>query len=200
MTFEITSLDRRKKMHQIMDRLQCRLKALIINRFLRRKGIKFDGIPSFSGSWPNINNEGKIFLGVNCYFRSFRLRLNITVRKNAELEIGDNSLLNDGVNICATQSIRIGHHAKVGDMTYIYDTDFHEVSPDAPINHAPVSIGNNVWIGAKSMILAGSIIGHHSVIAAGSMVNGEIPAKSLVAGSPARLIKTLNVFDGWIRK
>lgn len=186
-------------MHQIMNRLPWRLKTLIINWFLKRKGIKFDGIPSFSGRWPDINNEGKIFIGVNCSFRSFRLRQCITVRKNAELEIGYNSYLNDGVNICATQFIRIGHHAKIGDMTYIYDTDFHEVSPDAPIKHAPVSIGNNVWIGAKSMILPGTVIGDHSVIAAGSIVTGEIPAKSLAAGSPARVIKTLNVPDSWLR-
>jgi acetyltransferase-like isoleucine patch superfamily enzyme len=116
------------------------------------------------------------------------------------LEIGYSSFLNDGVNICATQSVRIGHHAKIGDMAYIYDTDFHEVSPDAPIKHAPVFIGNNVWIGAYSMVLPGAVIGDHSVIAAGSIVTCAIPTKSLAAGSPARVIRTLNVPDGWLRK
>ncbi len=183
-----------------MNRLPRRLKTLMIKWFLKRNGIKFDGIPSFSGRWPDINNEGRISIGANCSFRSFRLRQHITVCKNGELEIGDHSFLNDGVNICATQSITIGHHAKIGDMTYIYDTDFHELSPDTPIKHAPVSIGNNVWIGANSIILPGAVIGDHSVIAAGSIVTGEIPAKSLAAGPPARLVKTLNVPDGWLRK
>jgi acetyltransferase-like isoleucine patch superfamily enzyme len=183
-----------------MNSLSWRLKTLIIYWFLKKKNIRFDGIPSFSGRWPNINNEGKIFIGKNCSFRSFRIRQDIVVLKNAELEIGYNSFLNDGVNICATQSVRIGHHALIGDMTYIYDTDFHEVCPDAPIKHAPVFIGNNVWIGTKSMILPGAVIGDHSVITAGSIVTGEIPAKSLAAGSPAKVIKTLNIPDGWLRK
>ena len=187
-------------MYQIMNLIPWKLKRHIINWFLKRRNVKCDGTPSFSGHWPDINNGGKISIGVNCCFRSFRLRQHITIRKNAELEIGYKSYLNDGVNICSTQSIRIGHHAKIGDMTYIYDTDFHEVSPDAPLKQAPVSIGNNVWIGAKSIILAGSVIGEHSVISAGSIVTGEIPAKSVAVGSPARVIKTFNVPEGWLRK
>jgi acetyltransferase-like isoleucine patch superfamily enzyme len=187
-------------MHQIINRLQRKFKRHKIKWFLSRKNIKFDGIPSFSGDWPDINNEGKISIGENCSFMSFRLRQLITVKKNAELAIGYNLFLNDGVNICSTQSIRIGHDVKIGDMTYIYDTDFHEICPGKPTKHMPVSIGNNVWIGAKSIILPGSVIGDHCVIAAGSIVTGEIPAKSLAAGTPARVIKALNIPDGWIRK
>jgi acetyltransferase-like isoleucine patch superfamily enzyme len=187
-------------MHNIIECLPWRLKLFLLKRFLRRRNIQCDGLPSFAGPWPEINNEGKMSIGANCLFRSFRLRQCITVYRAAELEIGGGSFVNDGVNICATQSIRIGHHAKIGDMAYIYDTDFHEVSPDAPVKHAPVSIGNNVWIGANSMILPGAIIGDHSVIGAGSIVTGHIPAKSVAAGSPARVIKTLNVPDDWLRK
>lgn len=182
-----------------MNRLPWNSKALIISWLLERKNIEFDGIPSFSGRWPEIKNRGKILIGVNCTFHSFRLRQHITVYKGAALTIGHSSFLNDGVNICAAKSIRIGRHAKIGDMTYIYDTDFHEVSPDAPIKLAPVSIGDNVWIGAMSIILAGAAIGDHSVIAAGSIVTGEIPARSLAAGSPARVIKTLRMPDDWVR-
>ncbi len=85
-------------------------------------------------------------------------------------------------------------------MTFIYDTDFHEISPDAPTRYSPVIIGGNVWIGANSMILPGAVIGDHTVVAAGSIVTGEIPAKSLAIGSPARVVKKLDVPDGWIRK
>jgi acetyltransferase-like isoleucine patch superfamily enzyme len=184
----------------IVNRLPSKFRAPFIKRFLKRNKIAFGGIPFFSGYWPDINNEGKIFIGAECSFRSFRLRQHITVWKNAELEIGNNSFLNDGVNLCATKSIMIGHHAKIGDMTYIYDTDFHQISPDAPTRHAPVLIGGNVWIGANSMILPGAIIGDHAVVAAGSIVTGEIPARSLAIGSPARVVKKLDVPDGWIRK
>ncbi|GBD89896.1 galactoside O-acetyltransferase [bacterium BMS3Abin04] len=50
------------------------------------------------------------------------------------------------------------------------------------------------------MILPGAVIGDHAVIAAGSIVTGEIPAKSLAAGVPAKVVKTLNIHDDWLRK
>jgi acetyltransferase-like isoleucine patch superfamily enzyme len=187
-------------MTTVIKRLHSRLRIPLIRYFLKKNRISFGGIPFFSGYWPDINNEGEIFIGVACSFRSFRLRQHITVRKNAELKIGDYSFLNDGVNLCATGSIVIGHHAKIGDMTFIYDTDFHQISPDLPTRHAPVFIGGNVWIGANSMVLPGAMIGDHTVIAAGSIVTGEIPPKSLAAGSPARVLRKLEIPDEWIRK
>jgi acetyltransferase-like isoleucine patch superfamily enzyme len=78
-------------------------------------------------------------------------------------------------------------------------TDFHAVSPGDSVKQKAVSIGDNVWIGANSMVLAGSCIGNHSIVAAGSIVTGEIPPKSLAAGNPARVIKTFDAPDDWIR-
>jgi len=49
------------------------------------------------------------------------------------------------------------------------------------------------------MILAGTTIGDHAVIAAGSIVTGEIPPKSLAAGNPARVIKSFECSDDWVR-
>ncbi|WP_223296256.1 acyltransferase [Shewanella halifaxensis] len=159
-----------------------------------------DSIPIFSGAWPEIHNKGIMRIGNQCSFRSFRLRQSITVQTGAILEIGEGSFFNDGVNICATQSIKIGHHTKVGDMTYIFDTDFHQLSPEREMKNAPIIIGNNVWVGANSMILAGSSIGNNSVIAAGSIVVGEIPPNCLAAGTPAKVIRSLNIPDGWLRQ
>jgi len=173
----------------------------VLKWFMKRKGVDFEDIPSFIGPWPDFNNEGGLLsIGTSCSFRSFRLRHRITVKKNGELRFGNNLYLNDGVCICASQSIRIGDYTKIGDMTSIYDTNFHQILPDEPPRQAPVIIGKNVWIGANSMILAGSTIGDHTVIAAGSIVTGEIPAKSLAAGSPAIVVKTINVPDNWVRK
>jgi acetyltransferase-like isoleucine patch superfamily enzyme len=186
-------------MYQFIHHLKWLSKRYAIKRYLHSKNTDLGGIPTFSGAWPVINNDGKISIGEHCTFNSFRLRQHITVTENAELVIGNYVFLNDGVNICSTQSIRIGNNTKIGDMTYIYDTDFHEISPEIPTKKLPVSIGNNVWIGANSMILPGSVIGDHCVIAAGSIVTSEIPAKSLAAGTPARVIKMLDIPEGWIR-
>lgn len=186
-------------MHRIVNRAPWKLRARVIQYFLDKHHIHCDGLPDFDGPWPHIDNEGELVLGAACEFRTFRLRQHLTVQQNARLEIGRGSFINDGVNICATTSVRIGHHAKIGDMTYIYDADFHEVAPYMPKRCAPVVIGNNVWIGAQSMVLAGAVIGDHSVIAAGSLVTGEIPPKCLAAGVPAKVIKTLEMPDDWLR-
>lgn len=187
-------------MYRLITSIQWRLRNFFIKIYLRKKNVKFAACPSFSGHWPKIKNEGTFILGKYCSFNSFRLRQNFTIKKNAVLEIKEGSRFNDGVNLCATLSIKIGHHARIGDMTYIYDTDFHQISPENPAKCEPVIIGNNTWICSKSMILPGVVIGDHAVIAAGSVVTGKIPAKSLAAGVPAKVVKTLNIHDDWLRK
>jgi acetyltransferase-like isoleucine patch superfamily enzyme len=175
------------------------VKSVFIRLALTAKSVNFDSPPVFSGKWPKINNRGHIYLAKNCSFRSYRTRPFIWVSEGATLEIGKNTFFNDGANLCATVSVKIGSNCKIGDMTFIFDTDYHQVTPENPIKQAPVTIGDNVWIGARSTILAGAKIGSHCVIAAGSTVVGEIPAKSLAGGSPARVIRKLNVPDDWVR-
>ena len=90
------------------------------------------------------------------------------------------------------------------ELTAIIDGDRYFLSrrafsPDSPVSQAPVMIGNNVWIGARAMILAGSRIGDHAVIAANSVVNGDVPARSVAAGAPARVVRTFEAPDNWVR-
>jgi acetyltransferase-like isoleucine patch superfamily enzyme len=186
-------------MKNVFVRGLSQLKSVLVRLSLKVDNVGYESAPIFSGRWPKITNKGRIYIAENCSFRSFRTRQHITVTKDAILEIGRNTFMNDGANLFATLSVKIGKNCKIGDMTYIYDTDFHQVSPQHPTKRAPISIGNNVWIGARSTILAGADIGDHSVIAAGSTVTGEIPAKSLAGGSPARVIRTLDVPDDWVR-
>jgi maltose O-acetyltransferase len=84
-------------------------------------------------------------------------------------------------------------------MVYIYDTDFHATAPNRIAKTEDVKISDNVWIGANSMVLAGASIGRHSVIAAGSIVTGEIPPNCVAAGRPATVLKTFEAPDDWIR-
>ena len=57
------------------------------------------------------------------------------------------------------------------------------------ISTTPVSIGDDVWIGANAVILPGVHVGNHCVVAAGAVVTKDVPAHSLVAGVPAKIIK-----------
>lgn len=160
----------------------------------------FGDTPVFHGRWPDIANKGSMTIGQGCTFRSFRLRQTITVTRDAVLQIGSDSFFNDGLNVFATKSIIIGSHVDVGDMVYIYDSDSHQVSPSDPVKALPVTIGNNVWIGTGTIVLRGSRIGDYAVIGAGSIVTGDVPARSLAVGSPARVIRELVVPDGWARR
>jgi acetyltransferase-like isoleucine patch superfamily enzyme len=90
----------------------------------------------------------------------------------------------------------------VGPNVTILDSPFHFLWPLDMRNcysgnelDEPVKIGDDVWIGAQSIILAGSTIGSGSVIGAGSVVKGVIPPNCLAAGSPARIIRRLDVGD-----
>jgi acetyltransferase-like isoleucine patch superfamily enzyme len=175
-----------------------KLRTRLFAFLLTMNRVKFGGSPSFEGLPPEIDNCGQMSIGEWCLFRTVRLRPGLTTYEDATLTIGNHAYINDGVGICATKNISIGNHVKIGDMTTIIDSDFHQVSLD-PMKQKPISIGNNVWVGSRSLILAGSSIGDHSVIAAGSVVTKHIPPKCVAAGVPARVIKTIDVPDNWIR-
>ncbi|MEO8199502.1 MAG: DapH/DapD/GlmU-related protein [Gemmatimonadota bacterium] len=81
----------------------------------------------------------------------------------------------------------------------IFDNTSHPVSPARRLAHqpiteqdvAPVIIGTNCWIGLNSIILRGVTIGDNSIVAAGSVVTKSVPPNSIVAGNPARLVKSI---------
>src|SRR5258707_13921759 len=99
----------------------------------------------------------------------------------------------------ASDSIEIGDDCLIGALVAIFDSDYHAMEPWRPTRTAPVRLGVNVWVGRSATILPGVTIGHHAVIAAGSIVTGDIPARTVAAGAPARPIRTLDIPDGWRR-
>jgi len=112
---------------------------------------------------------------------------------DAEIVIGTDNFLSNSVTICAVRSIKIGNGCQIGDFVAIYDTDFHEINA-ATRNLStgivrPVAVGDNVWIGSRSMILKGVAIGDNSVIGAMSVVTKSIPPNCVAAGNPARIIR-----------
>lgn len=123
----------------------------------------------------------------------------LIVDNNAELIIGENVGISQTAIICH-HKITIGNDVKIGGGVCIYDTDFHSLDPNIrkskdDIKHKvkkPVAIGDNVFIGAQSLILKGVTIGENSIIGAGSVVAKSIPANQIWAGNPARFIKEIN--------
>ena len=113
----------------------------------------------------------------------------------AEISIGRRNGFSNNTVLCAVNSIRIGDNCRIGDGVAIYDADFHEVNPSTRDRSVgvvkPVVIGNNVWIGSRVMVLKGVTIGDNSVIGAMSLVTKEIPPNCIAAGTPAKVIRTI---------
>jgi acetyltransferase-like isoleucine patch superfamily enzyme len=139
-----------------------------------------------------VRNAGTLRLGNRVKIRGSHVPVELGVMPGGELIVGDNTFINSGVSICAQNSIRIGDDCLIGNYTLVMDTDFHVVgdlgkSPEA----ARVTIGNNVWLAARVTVLKGVTIGDGAVVAAGAVVTKDVPPNTVVAGVPARIIRTI---------
>jgi acetyltransferase-like isoleucine patch superfamily enzyme len=119
-----------------------------------------------------------------------------TFTRDARIILGPGSGLSGGSITARSKTIRIGRNAIFGPDCMVVDSDFHDPWPPERRKtnpgferDAPVSIGENVWIGARSIILKGVVIGDNAVIAAGSVVTRSVPPYALAAGNPARVVK-----------
>ena len=109
--------------------------------------------------------------------------------------IGKNVMLNYGCVILDVCLVKIGEHTLIGPNTHIY-TACHCLDPKKRLNDIEygkaVTIGKNVWIGGNCCILPGITIKDNAVIGAGSVVTKDVPANVVVAGNPAKIIKTID--------
>ena len=112
----------------------------------------------------------------------------ITVNEGAELTLKSGSLNYDSVIECFDH-ISIGAHCSISERVIIRDSNNHMIDRDGYRKSAPIQIGDHVWIGMGAMILSGVTIGDGAVIAAGALVNRDVPAHAMVAGVPARIIR-----------
>ncbi|MDR0891038.1 MAG: acyltransferase [Mediterranea sp.] len=89
--------------------------------------------------------------------------------------------------------VNLAQHVTVSGLNHRYH-DVEQQIDEQGVETRPVTIEDDVWIGAGTVILAGVTIGRHTVVAAGSVVSRSLPPYSVCAGSPAKAIKTFN-FD-----
>lgn len=107
--------------------------------------------------------------------------------------LGNRVSVGDFIMFYSRSSITVGDNSMIAPFTYIIDSDhgMDTYSPmrDQPMITIPVYIGSDVWIGTGCTIARGSSIGDGAVVGANSFVNGEVMSGTLVAGSPARVIR-----------
>jgi acetyltransferase-like isoleucine patch superfamily enzyme len=112
----------------------------------------------------------------------------IILLENAKLNLGS-GYINRNVKIRCYKEITIGNHVAISENVTIWDSDAHQIIGKEQEMSQPVRIGNHVWIGNNVTILKGVTIGDGAIIAAGSLVNKDIPAGCLAAGVPAKVKK-----------
>lgn len=128
-----------------------------------------------------IGRKAILYLG-----RMVRIRsgTKIRVRQGAEVHIGSNTSFNHGCMVICHEKIVIGNDVQFGPNTLVYDHD-HDFRKENGLKElkyktSPVEIGNNVWIGANTVILRGTRIGDNCVIGAGAVVKGVFPDNSII--------------------
>lgn len=112
--------------------------------------------------------------------------------RNAKIVIGDNTTLGFYSFFYSSASIEIGSDCMIAPFVYVVDSD-HGTLRDRKMNLQPnraraIRIGSDVWIGAQAVILPGVMINDGAVIAAGAVVNSDVPAYTIVGGVPARVL------------
>lgn len=163
------------------------------------RGVRFGPAPWIRGPLPRVVTHGTVRVGRRFRCDGLQTQVDFGAVRGATLTMGDFVRLNRGVEILASREIVIGDYCRIGEYSAIYDTNFHAVEEGAEVHTAPVRLGTNVWIGRNVTILAGVEIGDHSVIGAGSVVTGSIPARCVAAGVPAKVRREITASDGWRR-
>lgn len=106
------------------------------------------------------------------------------------LSLGKDVFINQGCRFQDTGGITIGDGSLIGHGCTLTTLD-HAVDPDrrADMRPAPVTIGRRVWLGASVTVVPGVTIGDGAIVGAGAVVTKDVPADTIVAGVPARVVR-----------
>ena len=158
------------------------------------RGLQLEGdVPQFVGN-------GRIVVGADVRIGSRNTWVvGFKTSQDPMLTIGDRVSVNYQTVISVATQVMIGDDTMIAGNVKIYDNISHPLSPSRRLRHeaftleeaAPITIGKNVWIGNAAMIMRGVTIGDNSVVAAGSIVTRDVPPDTLVAGSPAKVVKSI---------
>jgi len=194
-----------KKIYLLNIRVQAKLRALWVNRIngtgftsvgrlckIRGAGIRTgESVNIGDFCWIEAVNRYPAFSGVQQF--------------SPVISFGNNISLSDSVHISAVQHIEIGNDTLIGSRVYIGDHSHgnyaNRAACAAESQHAPIArpladiaaiqIGERCWIGDGVVILAGAVIGDNCVVGANSVVKGVFASNVVIAGAPAKAIKSL---------
>lgn len=163
-------------------------RVMVAKYYLR--GCKTGKLVTAKGK-PLVISKGEIIIGNRVVLWSVFDRTKLSVRALGRLEIGDHTRIN-GAHIAVKHSVKIGRNVRIAPYTLIMDSDFHDIQEHASEGRsAAIVIEDNVWIASRATILKGVTIGEGAVICAGAVVTKSVPARAMVGGVPARIIRMI---------
>jgi acetyltransferase-like isoleucine patch superfamily enzyme len=156
-------------------------------------GFRMEKLPFIAGS-------GRIVVGRDVHL-SGKSSIHFCDRygRPPELVIGDGSFVGHGCGFHVGSAIRIGRHCLLAGGVQVFDLDGHP--SDAADRRArmptpadqvhPVEIADDAWVGSGALILKGVTVGERAIVAARAVVTRDVPPDAVVAGNPARVVRTL---------
>ena len=128
------------------------------------------------------------------------------------ISIGESCFVGPGARVWSASLIQIGNRVLISHNVNIFDSLTHPLSPrkrhaqfqaiastghpqSIELDEEPVNIADDVWIGAGATILKGVAIGACAVVGAGAVVTHDVPAATIVAGNPAKSVRTLTATE-----
>jgi acetyltransferase-like isoleucine patch superfamily enzyme len=121
----------------------------------------------------------------------------LTAPAPARIRIGRGSFLNLGVMVAAMELVEIGEHCMLANGCFVTDANHRFDDPELPVPYqgftskGPTRLGDNVWLGANVVVTSGVTIGERCVVGANSVVTSDLPPRSVAAGAPARVLRTI---------
>jgi len=145
---------------------------------------------------PLVEGLGTFVIEDDVAIWSHLARTQLSAGPGATLRLGAGTFVNTGASISARASVDIGRRCQIANHVAIMDSDFHGIiERDRPEPPAPIVIEDDVWVAVRATVLKGVRIGRGAVVAAGAVVVSDVPPWTLVAGVPARVVRTLRAPD-----
>lgn len=113
----------------------------------------------------------------------------VVVDDGATLTLGS-GYINVGTRISCFHDITIGHDVAIAEDVILRDSDSHSLTGSSSPSASAIRVGDHVWIGTRATILKGVTLGDGAVVAAGAVVTKDVPARTIVAGVPAKPIRS----------
>lgn len=189
-------LSRRLSPFRIRRKIRIRINAIYLN-WLKKQFAHF-GTGSYVSHLLNLSGAEYISIGDNVRLGEYCILDAIPTDKKPEITIGNNTDIADFSHLGAINFIHIGENAYIGRFVLINDHShgtpedrFSAVPPKDRklVSKGGITIGDNVWIGDKVSILSGVTIGKGAIIGANSVVTRDVPAYSIAAGCPAKILQ-----------